>query len=459
MARWGVPLVVLALAAPAPALAADPNQPIFSTPCGFSHRAPDDPIVSPAEPGAAHLHDFFGNVSTDAWSTYESLRAAAGTCRRREDAAAYWVPTLFVDGQAVTPIAAQVYYLAPPRHRAAVRAHPAGLTVIAGDAHASGPQSTGVVSWHCGPDSGVEPQTSPPTCPGGHQLRLRVSFPECWDGARLDSPDHKGHMAYPVRGACPASHPVRVSRISLNVRYPIAGGPGVSLSSGPAHTAHADFFNAWDQGVLEHLVATCINASGNAGAPPCVPPRRSAMDAPELAASARSMAFGEALRLAGIVSARPGAAVRIETERSGRWVEVATTFTNASGVFEHRFHPRRSARYRAVGPTGAVSAERLVAVRPLLRAVLRGRATVHRGARVVVSVRSRPAKRRLVLRTERFTRGRWRLVKRRSLRTRRGRASAALRLEHPGRHRVRVLSPADALHAGGESAPVALRVR
>lgn len=263
--RLVLAVALLALAAPGSAAAANPDQPIFSTPCGFSHRAPDDPIVAPGEQGASHLHDFFGNVSTGASSTYESLRAAAGTCRRREDAAAYWVPTLFVDGQAVTPVAAQVYYLAPPRSRAAVRAHPAGLTVIAGDAHASGPQSTGVVSWHCGPDSGVQPQSSPPACPPGHQLRLRVTFPDCWDGTRLDSPDHKGHMAYPSRGACPASHPVRFPRISLNVRYPSAGGPGVTLSSGAAHTAHADFFNAWDQDELQRLVDGCLNAGVHCG--------------------------------------------------------------------------------------------------------------------------------------------------------------------------------------------------
>jgi hypothetical protein len=452
--------VVLSLlfALPGAATAADPNQPIFSTPCGFSHRAPDDPIVAPGEPGASHLHDFFGNVSTDASSTYESLRAAAATCRRSEDAAAYWVPTLFLDGQAVEPRMAQVYYLAPPRQRAAVRPHPAGLTVIAGNAHATGPQDTRVVSWHCGPDSGVDPQSTPPTCPGRHQLRLRVNFPDCWDGVHLDSADHKGHMAYPSRGACPASHPVRVPRIALNIRYPIAGGAGVSLSSGASHTAHADFFNTWDQGVLEHLVATCINASGNAAAPPCVPPRRSAMGLPELAVSTPTAVFGEAVRLAGIVSARAGAAVRIETERSGRWVELATTVTNASGVFEHRFEPGRSARYRAIGPDGGASAERIVRVEPLIRAVLRGRATVRRGARVVVSARSRPMKRTLVLRVERLTGGRWRLVERRSLRTRRGRASAALRFEQRGRHRVWVLSRADALHAGGESEPLALRI-
>lgn len=27
-------------------------------------------------------------------------------------------------------------------------------------------------------------------------LELHVTFPDCWDGVRLDSPDHRSHMAY-----------------------------------------------------------------------------------------------------------------------------------------------------------------------------------------------------------------------------------------------------------------------
>jgi hypothetical protein len=33
----------------------------------------DDPIVFPRQPGAAHQHDFFGNTSTNAYSTDASL--------------------------------------------------------------------------------------------------------------------------------------------------------------------------------------------------------------------------------------------------------------------------------------------------------------------------------------------------------------------------------------------------
>ena len=34
--------------------------------CRASHAAADDPIVFPGRPGAAHLHEFFGNQTTNA---------------------------------------------------------------------------------------------------------------------------------------------------------------------------------------------------------------------------------------------------------------------------------------------------------------------------------------------------------------------------------------------------------
>jgi hypothetical protein len=85
-----------------------------------------------------------------------------------------------------------------------------------------------------------------------------VSFPDCWDGKRLDSANHKSHMAYSSRGACPGSHPVEVPSLSLLISYPVAGGPSAELSSG-RFSAHADFVNAWDQGTFAGLVDRYFN--------------------------------------------------------------------------------------------------------------------------------------------------------------------------------------------------------
>ncbi len=80
--------------------------------CEFSHRAKDDPIVHPGHAGMAHSHDFFGNRSTSADSTYESLRAADSTCDLDGDTAAYWLPTLYKNGKALEPVKAAIYYRA-----------------------------------------------------------------------------------------------------------------------------------------------------------------------------------------------------------------------------------------------------------------------------------------------------------------------------------------------------------
>ena len=125
----------------------------FYANCRFSHTANDDPIVYPRQPGSSHPHTFFGNKTTDAGSTPTSLRAGRTTCRPQADKAAYWVPTLFRDGQEVRPPKGQFYYNL--RGYDQMRAFPAGLKMVAGNAHAHHPQSTNIVYWTCGGSAGV----------------------------------------------------------------------------------------------------------------------------------------------------------------------------------------------------------------------------------------------------------------------------------------------------------------
>jgi hypothetical protein len=232
----------------------------FVNACGFSHRRGDDPIVYPGRPGLSHDHTFVGNVSTNAFSNVTSLRAARTTCSRSGDTAAYWMPTLVVNGLAVEPRGATIYYRRKTLEP--VRAFPAGLKMIAGNSRATAPQDLKVAFWNCGAQAGVAPSATVPTCANtrAEGLRLHVNFPNCWDGRHLDSQDHQSHMAYSVGGRCPATHPVAVPAISLIYRYPVAGGAGVELASKGQFSAHADFFNAWRQATLASLVKTCLNA-------------------------------------------------------------------------------------------------------------------------------------------------------------------------------------------------------
>jgi hypothetical protein len=233
----------------------------FISSCAFSHRAPDDPIVFPGRAGASHDHSFVGNRTTNASSSLASLLAGTTTCRNRPaDTAGYWMPTLFVGSQTVTPLGATIYYRRnTARH---VQAFPPGFRMIAGDAMATTAQPLRVTFWNCGAQVGIRPQSTPPSCPVGRgsMLRLHVNFPSCWDGRNLDSANHKSHVAYPEGGRCPAGYPVAVPAISLIYRYPTLGGANVSLASGGVYSAHGDFFNAWNEEALQHLVDGCLNA-------------------------------------------------------------------------------------------------------------------------------------------------------------------------------------------------------
>jgi len=44
------------------------------------------------------------------------------------------------------------------------------------------------------------------------------------------------------------------------MQYPVAGGPGVELTSMGQFSRHADFVNAWQQPELSRLVDYCLNA-------------------------------------------------------------------------------------------------------------------------------------------------------------------------------------------------------
>lgn len=74
------------------------------------------------------------------------------------------------------------------------------------------------------PCTGDDTQTLPTKpCPGG--IRTTITFPTCWDGKNVDSPNHKDHVAYPAAGtfettgSCPASHPVRLPQLMYEVMW------------------------------------------------------------------------------------------------------------------------------------------------------------------------------------------------------------------------------------------------
>jgi hypothetical protein len=234
----------------------------FLADCPFTHRLPDDPIVFPGLPGGSHSHDFFGNVSTNAFSDYTSLINASSNCNPVIDLSSYWVPTLYVNNVAVPPTGVTFYYLGEGVRDdivAQIQPLPVGLRIVAGNAKATGPNDS-IARWSClhHNESGAAKDFL--TCPADSMLESYLDFPQCWNGRDLDSADHKSHMAYPVNGACPAGYPVAVPKLRQVLRYPVTGNPATfRLASGAGYTMHGDFFNAWPAAEMARRVRDCIN--------------------------------------------------------------------------------------------------------------------------------------------------------------------------------------------------------
>ena len=184
--------------------------------------------------------------------------AAAGrsSCLDTADRSAYWAPQLTVAGRPVDPSAAEIYYKSPVRDYTGVQPFPPGLRLEAG-----APAAT--ASWSCGADRTA---ALPASCPDGARLVVRLQSPGCWDGVRLDSADHRAHLAYPTSDRCPGTHPVVVPMIELKLVYPVPAGPlAARLATGDGRTFGFGFVAGWQPGALDRLVATCINRGERCG--------------------------------------------------------------------------------------------------------------------------------------------------------------------------------------------------
>jgi hypothetical protein len=228
-----------------------PGGPHFVVSCGFSHRNNDDAIVFAGQPGRSHNHTYIGNFAVDASTTPNSLLSGRSTCDFEADSSAYWAPTLYLVRQAVLPLAAFAYYV--KRTATPVASFPPGLKMVAGNAAARRPQAKRIAAWSCGELGGGPRFATIPACARNHLVQVQITFPNCWNGAGVDSPDHKRHMSYASGRECPVSHPIAVPTLVVILLYPETL-PQAQVSSGRL-AIHADFMNGWDQAILETLVA------------------------------------------------------------------------------------------------------------------------------------------------------------------------------------------------------------
>jgi hypothetical protein len=244
--------------------------------CEVSAVDYDDPIVYPGQPGASHLHVFFGNDSVNAHSTYQSLRATGeGSCRGGIlNRSGYWMPAL-IDGNNVRlPTDIVIYYKGHGQSESAlVQPLPPGLKMLAGWAANSAADQH---YWNCGETANLLQKTINTNCTGGKELSVRLGFPDCWDGINLDSPDHRSHVSYQVRDpntgqtACPSTHRVKIPQYTVVAIWKVPEGDtadGWLLSSddvaAPGSTFHADWFGAWDPAISDRWLQHCLREYRN----------------------------------------------------------------------------------------------------------------------------------------------------------------------------------------------------
>jgi hypothetical protein len=264
-----------------PVQQAEASSPGWITLCPATHRRADDPIVYPRQPGASHLHQFLGNRSVTAYSTYSSMLAGSTSCGTKADTAGYWVPALYKNGRYVSPVGlladgdatrSSFYYRADnvsASYRAAhpVQSFPRNFRMIAGTAHAHSiaeqPKLGKEIYWGCS-DNSTGKLKLPPNCSTG-AISLHVGFPNCWNG-KVTGTNDTPNVTYPSSGACPRAFPRVLPRVIYRIEYPVGRTSGtITLSSGPSYSIHADFWNTWQQTTLNRLVSTCLRGNRDCG--------------------------------------------------------------------------------------------------------------------------------------------------------------------------------------------------
>ncbi|MFD9465667.1 DUF1996 domain-containing protein [Streptomyces sp. NPDC060027] len=273
----------------------------FATSCGVNANGlfnSDNVIVAPGVTnGAHHFHDYVGNQSNNAFASDDDLANADTTCQDKGDKSTYYWPVVRLQngtrekdadaagggtegnaGEIVTPKQVTLDFVGSPRSK--VTAMPRLLRIITGDAKAFVNGNTNAnASWSCTGFEDRQLKDKYPVCPQGSDVVRTFKFQSCWDGANIDSANHRAHVAFAdAEGNCPGGFkaiPQLVQRIVYDIDAPSLqdGGrtsPLFAVDSFPEQlhkpvTDHGDFINVFDEGLMKDMV-DCINDGRKCGA-------------------------------------------------------------------------------------------------------------------------------------------------------------------------------------------------
>ncbi|TDV55070.1 DUF1996 domain-containing protein [Actinophytocola oryzae] len=251
---------------------------VFTVDCGTNkngHGNSANMIAAPGnENGAQHTHDYVGNLTTDGFSTNESLAAGGTTCKNGDKSAYFW-PIIRIRnkgskavdplnahniGDPILPVSAKIEF----RGNAAgpVVAAPQFLRVLTGNAksvtQAGANQNA---KWTC---TGFENRITAkyPLCPRGSQTVRIADFPGCNDG-NTDSANHRTHIAFAdAQGKCPAGMKA-IPQLRITLKYNLPRGKLFALDAFPDEkhspiTDHNDFVNVMGEQLMNQVVQ-CVN--------------------------------------------------------------------------------------------------------------------------------------------------------------------------------------------------------
>ncbi|WP_035851911.1 DUF1996 domain-containing protein [Kitasatospora azatica] len=256
----------------------------YTEDCGRNqqqHRNTDNVVISPGNVGGAHhVHDYVGNLSTNALSTDQTLAAAGTSCVGGDLSSYYWPVLRRTDrgaspdsqddehgnsGEILDPESVSVEFLGNPWSQ--VVPMPRFLRLLEGDPTAgTDGGAQGHARWGCSgfPDRAT---TRYPLCPGSSLLTRTLDFPSCWDGRSTDSSDHRTQAVFPgPSGVCPRDT-FAIPHLRVTVGYRPPPGRAFALDAFPEQqhdptTDHGVFIDVMTDSRMASVVA-CLNQNRN----------------------------------------------------------------------------------------------------------------------------------------------------------------------------------------------------
>jgi len=282
-----------------------------------------DPLVNPGI-CSSHVHSVYGNAKFNAtvypdmfedddWENTQGKEDQT-TSELIPNLSLYWAPSLYIWDEKIqqhylVPSFARPYYrikVLNDDDRSNVNTFPKFLRLIVGDASRKTP-------WEMGNIDRDDIRWTLTTFNRGStnyedhgdwsylidnadvanrdQVEMKLQFPDClevdgWGNPQTESTNFRSHAAYSLKTwddsrqtFCPVSHPYRIPRLSLEVRYTIGtmrdrlGNEIVNdvsnwrLSTGDASGAgaHADFISGWPQELMENIITNCTDGKSKDG--------------------------------------------------------------------------------------------------------------------------------------------------------------------------------------------------